>query len=191
MMISEKIALCRKALGISQEELAALLNISRQAVSRWETGAAMPDTEKIIQLSRVFCVSTDYLLLDEVTQAKSKPTKETEEKTEVPQSESAADAESPEKLWTMEQFMKMRVKERRRKFRMAGWILFLVFGWVLLILSFVFAHQWGINTSWWYTKWGRFGTGLFHTGNLAVFIGGLVMMVPGVAGLIYEYKRED
>ena len=72
MMISEKIALCRKALGISQEELAALLNISRQAVSRWETGAAMPDTEKIIQLSRVFCVSTDYLLLDEVTQTEHK-----------------------------------------------------------------------------------------------------------------------
>lgn len=191
MMISEKIALCRKALGISQEELAALLNISRQAVSRWETGAAMPDTEKIIQLSRVFCVSTDYLLLDEVTQANSKPEKETEEKTEVPQPAQVLDAEPPEKLWTMEQFVKMRVKERRRKFRMAGWILFLVFGWVLLILSFVFAHQWGMNTDWWYTDLGRFGTGLFHTGNLAVFIGGLVMMVPGVAGLIYEYKRED
>ena len=70
MNISEKIVLCRKALGISQEELAALLNISRQAVSRWETGAAMPDTEKIIQLSRVFGVSTDYLLLDEVKEAK-------------------------------------------------------------------------------------------------------------------------
>lgn len=188
MMISEKIALCRKALGISQEELAALLNISRQAVSRWETGAAMPDTEKIIQLSRVFCVSTDYLLLDEVTQTEHK---EVEKQPETQPAEQAEHAAGVEPLWTMDQFMKMRVKERRRKFRMAGWILFLVFGWVLLILSFVFAHQWGINTDWWYTKWGRFGTGLFHTGNLAVFIGGLVLMVPGVAGLIYEYKRED
>ena len=64
MGIDKKITFCRKTLGISQEELAALLSISRQAVSRWETGAAMPDTEKIVQLSRVFHVSTDYLLLD-------------------------------------------------------------------------------------------------------------------------------
>ena len=188
MMISEKIALCRKALGISQEELAALLNISRQAVSRWETGAAMPDTEKIIQLSRVFCVSTDYLLLDEVTQTEHK---EVEKQPETQSAEQAEHAAGVEPLWTMDQFMKMRVKERRRKFRMAGWILFLVFGWVLLILSFVFAHQWGMKTDWWYTDLGRFGTGLFHTGNLAVFIGGLVLMIPGVAGLIFEYRRED
>lgn len=182
MMISEKIALCRKALGISQEELAAMLNISRQAVSRWETGAAMPDTEKIIQLSRVFCVSTDYLLLDEVTQPDAKP--EAEDKTE----DRPMQAES---LWTMDQFLKVRVRERRRKFRMAGWILFLVFGWGLVILSLVLANVWASNTDWWYTEWGRFGTGLFHTGNLALLIAGVLMMVPGVAGLIYEYKRED
>jgi len=51
---------------MSQEALAAKLNISRQAVSRWETGEAVPDTEKVIQLSKVFHVSTDYLLLDEI-----------------------------------------------------------------------------------------------------------------------------
>lgn len=183
MTISEKIALCRKALGISQEELAAMLNISRQAVSRWETGAAMPDTEKIIQLSRVFCVSTDYLLLDEMTETAEKPAK--------PENEPEEKPEAVENPWTMDQFLKVRVKERRRKFRMAGWILFLVFGWVFVILSLVFANQWAMNTDWWYTDWGRFGTGLFHTGNLALLIVGVLMMVPGVAGLIHEYRRED
>lgn len=186
MMISEKIALCRKTLGISQEELAAMLNISRQAVSRWETGAAMPDTEKIIQLSRVFCVSTDYLLLDEVTETEAKPDAQ-EDKAESPQEE-PKDAGD---LWTMDRFLQMRVRERRRKFRMAGWILFLIFGWVFVILSLIFANVWATNTSWWYTEWGKFGTGLFHTGNLALLIVGVVLMIPGVAGLIHEYRRED
>lgn len=186
MTISEKIVLCRKALGISQEELAAMLNISRQAVSRWETGAAMPDTEKIIQLSRVFGVSTDYLLLDEVQEAK------TEKQQEEPAAKAQSDPqERADTVWAVERFMEIRVRERRRKFRMAGWITFLVFGFVLLILSLIFANVWATNTDWWYTELGRFGTGLFHTGNLALFILGFVMMIPGVAGLVYEYRRED
>lgn len=64
MIIGAKIAACRKRAGMSQEKLANELNISRQAVSRWETGEAVPDTEKVIQLSRIFHVTTDYLLLD-------------------------------------------------------------------------------------------------------------------------------
>ncbi len=66
MRIGNKISICRKKAGMSQEALAAKLNISRQAVSRWETGEAVPDTEKVIQLSKVFQVSTDYLLLNEI-----------------------------------------------------------------------------------------------------------------------------
>ena len=46
-MIGTKISFCRKKAGLSQEALATRLNISRQAVSRWETGEAVPDTEKI------------------------------------------------------------------------------------------------------------------------------------------------
>ena len=66
MTIGAKIAACRKRAGMSQEKLANELNISRQAVSRWETGEAVPDTEKVIQLSRIFHVTTDYLLKDEL-----------------------------------------------------------------------------------------------------------------------------
>lgn len=65
-MIGTKISFCPEKAGLSQEALATRLNISRQAVSRWETGEAVPDTEKIVQLSRLFQVSTDYLLLDEI-----------------------------------------------------------------------------------------------------------------------------
>ena len=56
----------RKAAGLSQEALAAQLGVSRQAVSKWESGGAMPELDKIVQLSRVLGVSTDALLLDEL-----------------------------------------------------------------------------------------------------------------------------
>lgn len=65
MSLSEKITFLRKKEGWSQEELAHHLQISRQAVSKWESGQSMPDTDKIIQLSQLFHVTTDYLLLDQ------------------------------------------------------------------------------------------------------------------------------
>ena len=64
-MLGEKILRLRKASGMSQEELAGQLTVSRQAISKWELGESMPDTENVVQLSKIFCVSTDYLLHDE------------------------------------------------------------------------------------------------------------------------------
>lgn len=65
MVLAEKIMELRKKKGWSQEELAEKLDISRQSVSKWESGASMPDIDKIILLSSLFGVSTDYLLKDE------------------------------------------------------------------------------------------------------------------------------
>lgn len=65
MTLGEKILLLRKHHNLSQEKLAEHLHVSRQAVSKWELNAAIPDTENIVQLSRLFNVSTDYLLNDE------------------------------------------------------------------------------------------------------------------------------
>ena len=64
MNVSEKIRTLRKSKGMSQEELAGQGNISRQAVSRWENGTALPDADNIVQLSKLFGVTTDYLLMD-------------------------------------------------------------------------------------------------------------------------------
>mgnify|MGYP001392023074 CR=1 FL=1 len=69
MTIGEKIALRRRSAGLSQEALAAQLGVSRQAVSRWETNESLPDTEKILQLCRIFGVSSDDLLLDKPPEA--------------------------------------------------------------------------------------------------------------------------
>lgn len=66
MILSEKITTLRKQKGWSQEELAEKLGISRQSVSKWESTASLPDLDKIIKMSDIFGVSTDYLLKDEL-----------------------------------------------------------------------------------------------------------------------------
>ncbi len=64
MTIADKIAAERKRRGWSQEELAEKLGVSRQAVSKWESTGSVPDLQKIIQMSELFDVSTDYLIKD-------------------------------------------------------------------------------------------------------------------------------
>ena len=64
MTLGEKIISLRKQRGLSQEELAITLGISRQAVSKWETEDATPDTDKVIALADYFNVTTDWLLRD-------------------------------------------------------------------------------------------------------------------------------
>ncbi len=65
MKLSDKILSLRKQSGLSQEELAEKLNVSRQAVSRWEVGSAQPDASNVLQLSKLFGVTADYLLNDD------------------------------------------------------------------------------------------------------------------------------
>ena len=67
MSISVKIQQLRKRNGLSQEQLAEKLEVSRQAVSKWESGTSLPDIEKIALISDLFEVSTDYLIKDEET----------------------------------------------------------------------------------------------------------------------------
>lgn len=65
MTFGEKLLKLRRQEGFSQEDLAGRLNVSRQAVSRWEQGETLPDAPNLLQISRLFGVSTDYLLCDE------------------------------------------------------------------------------------------------------------------------------
>ncbi len=65
MKLADKILNLRKAYGMSQDDLAEKLNVSRQAISRWEMGTAQPDTSNVLQLSKLFGVTTDYLLNDD------------------------------------------------------------------------------------------------------------------------------
>ena len=65
MKLAEKLFELRKKKGWSQEKLAEQINVSRQSISKWESGQVLPEIEKIIELSKIFQVTTDYLLLDE------------------------------------------------------------------------------------------------------------------------------
>lgn len=65
MTLSEKILYCRKKAGLSQEALAERLGVSRQAISKWETGEATPEVTKLSALAKVFGVTTDWLLSEE------------------------------------------------------------------------------------------------------------------------------
>ena len=65
--LSEKIIELRKANGMTQEELAAMCNVSRQSISKWEADIALPETEKLLLLGEIFHVSMDVLLKDSLT----------------------------------------------------------------------------------------------------------------------------
>ena len=64
-MFSEKLYKLRKNSGLSQEQLAEQLNVSRQAISKWEQGTAVPESEKLITISNYFGVTVDYLLKED------------------------------------------------------------------------------------------------------------------------------
>ena len=65
MKLQDKIIKLRKEKGWSQEDLAERLDVSRQAISRWENGTALPDSSNVLQLSKLFHVTADYLLNDD------------------------------------------------------------------------------------------------------------------------------
>ena len=73
MILAEKIMQLRKKNGWSQEELASKLGVSRQSVSKWESAMSIPDLDKILAMSEIFEVSTDYLLKDNLVQEEYVP----------------------------------------------------------------------------------------------------------------------
>ena len=66
MILADKIVSLRKKAGWSQEELVEQLGVTRQSVSKWEGAQSVPDMDKVVQMSRLFGVTTDYLLKDEI-----------------------------------------------------------------------------------------------------------------------------
>lgn len=82
-MLSEKLFKLRKNSGLSQEQLAEQLNVSRQAISKWESGTAVPESEKLVAISNYFGVSVDYLLKDDEEGKKKATDSEIEEKTKM------------------------------------------------------------------------------------------------------------
>ena len=81
MPMGQKLAALRKQQGLTQEQLAEALNVSRQAVSKWESGAAYPETEKLIRLSEMYGCTLDHLVREdaqEEAQSKAEEEKKSE-----------------------------------------------------------------------------------------------------------------
>ena len=76
MNLNERLHDLRKKAGYSQEQLAELLGISRQAISKWESGQGNPDIDNIIKLTKIYQVSADYILLgrEDKTNTQTEPT---------------------------------------------------------------------------------------------------------------------
>ena len=68
MTLGEKIARQRRELNYTQEQLADILGVSRQSISKWESDIAYPETDKLIELGKLFDCSMDYLLKEEITE---------------------------------------------------------------------------------------------------------------------------
>ena len=103
MILADKIIALRKKNGYSQEELAEKMGVTRQSVSKWESAQSIPDLEKILQLSKLFGVTTDYLLKDEI---------ETEEFSE-------SDDDVPVRKITLEEANSYLEERKRASFRIA------------------------------------------------------------------------
>lgn len=82
MALGEKIAKQRKELNYTQEQLADILGVSRQSISKWESDIAYPETDKLIELGKLFDCSMDYLLKEEVTEKSGVQTSSITEKVE-------------------------------------------------------------------------------------------------------------
>ncbi|WP_270738019.1 helix-turn-helix domain-containing protein [Streptococcus anginosus] len=72
MQINKRIFELRKERGWSQDQLAEKVNVSRQSISKWESAQALPEIEKVIELSKIFQVTTDYLLLDQADEKEAR-----------------------------------------------------------------------------------------------------------------------
>lgn len=114
MKLSDKIILLRKQKGWSQEELAGQLDVSRQSVSKWESGASIPDIDKILLLSQIFGTTTDFLLKED-----NEPKDVTEE-----QSSEATKKETPKRRVSRQEaetFLSIR-KEASKKIALGVWL---------------------------------------------------------------------
>ena len=173
MELGEKIAFCRKRAGLSQEALADRLGLSRQAVSRWETGAAVPDLSKIVELSKLFGVTTDFLLLPEQTEPEP-PVQEQPIRIETVSEKSGLDP----------------VVERRRKFRIGFGEAISVLGLLTAVVALFLTQFYADTLTEWYSDVGKFGTALQSWRGYMMEVGG-ILFLAGAIVLIREYLRKD
>ena len=174
MILADKIIELRKKNGWSQEELAEKLDVSRQAVSKWESAQSVPDMNRILLLSEVFGVSTDYLLKDEMGEAQAIQDPLPEDSGKTLRKVSLSEAQA---------FLQYRQKNA---LRIAAGVVMCVLSPVALIL-FAVGQETGRLAL---TEQQAVGLGMLP---LFLLVGGAVALfiLSGVAGKPYEYLQQE
>lgn len=205
MKLSEKILYCRKKAGLSQEALADIIGVSRQAISKWETDEAAPEISKLLLLAREFQVTTDWLLSEDEAEPEKAPAEEAKIYPQEPVQQSGSWLDSvPGVIGKL--------------FRRYGWlcglyiagsgfaltmmgILIRVMGQGIPEEAFDMGNTWGANSVW-YDNAGNitanpFGTQAsasaaanpFVTIGTFVLVLGIVIVIGGVCLAVYLKKR--
>ena len=184
MILAEKITELRKKNGWSQEELAEKIDVSRQAVSKWESAQSVPDLNRVLQLAEVFGVSTDYLLKDELGEPAA---------AEEPLPEDAGKTLRRVSLAEAQDYLRYR---KKCAVKIPLGVLMCIVSPILLILL-----EEGRDTGWFALS--GWGTGLFRLseeqtealGLLPMFllIGGAVALfvISGLSGKRFEYLGKE
>jgi transcriptional regulator with XRE-family HTH domain len=121
MHVGDKIQQLRKASGLSQEQLAEQLDVSRQSVSKWELNESVPDVRKIVMISELFSVSTDELLKENKSE------------------ESSRNDESDKENSTIEEIAKINLAHKQI---LMGFVT-IVIGLIMFVLEFMFLPVFG------------------------------------------------
>lgn len=173
MILAEKIIQLRKQNGWSQEELAENLGISRQSISKWESGASIPDIERIIKMSELFGVSTDYLIKDELEEVSFSESKDKYEEDNVKiKSVSVEDANS---------YMDVSRTFARQ---IANAVTIFILSPVLVILLGAFAEAGKMNED----LAGGFGASMLL---IMVAVGAAICIFNGIRMGKYEYMEKQ
>lgn len=137
MKLADKIILLRKQKGWSQEDLAAQMDVSRQSVSKWESGASVPDIDKILLLSQIFGATTDFLLKDDV--------EETEETENIISDD--IEREIPKRRVTRQEATDFFGARKKAAPRMAlgVWLCIVSPATMMILLGFAESHKYGIT----------------------------------------------
>ena len=165
MILADKIIELRKKNGWSQEELAEKLGVSRQAVSKWEGAQSVPDIQRILEMSRLFGVSTDYLLKDDMDFGSEAIT------------ESAAEADSPLRRVDMETASAFLAFRRNWAPRIALAVFLLIISPVALIMLGAFS------------EYGVLDISENAAGGIGVII--LLLLVAGAVSIFIIYGMKN
>ena len=165
MILADKIIELRKKNGLSQEELAEKLGVSRQAVSKWEGAQSVPDIQRILEMSRLFGVSTDYLLKDDMDFGSEAIT------------ESAAESDSPLRRVDMETASAFLAFRRNWAPRIALAVFLLIISPVALIMLGAFS------------EYGVLDISENAAGGIGVII--LLLLVAGAVSIFIIYGMKN